>query len=135
MSIATIAVLEFIFAAGIASFWIYFFLVENKNPEKSAVYLGYERSFPLPDLCYLVPVLTIAGICLLKDYRLGYILTITAGGGLIFLGLVDIAFNFQNKGYSSNIGDTIMNLFINLACVIMGPVFIVSVSKYLVLAV
>ncbi len=133
MSITTIAILEFLFAGGIAGFWIYFFLVENKNPEKTAIYLAYERSFPLPDLGYLVPVLTIAGICLLNNQWLGYILTITAGGGLIFLGLVDIAFNFQNKGYSSNIGDTIMNLFINLACVIMGPVFIYYISRYLVL--
>ncbi len=131
MSITTIAVLEFIFAAGIAGFWVYFFLVENKNPEKSAVYLGFERSFPLPDLGYLVPVLVIAGCGLLNNYAFGYILTITAGGGLIFLGLVDIGFNSQNKGYSSNIGDTIMNLFINCACVIMGPVFIISISKYI----
>ena len=78
-------------------------------------------------------MLVIAGISLLNDQSLGYILTITAGGGLIFLGLVDIGFNFQNKGYSSNIGDTIMNLFINIACVVMGPVFIISISKYLMI--
>jgi len=131
MSITTIAVLEFIFAAGIAGFWVYFFLVENKNPEKSDIYLAFERSFPLPDLCYLVPVLFIAGLCLLNNHLLGYILTITAGGGLIFLGLVDIGFNARNKGYSSNIGDTVMNLFINLSCVIMGPFFIISISRYL----
>jgi hypothetical protein len=133
MSITTIAILEFIVAAGIAGFWVYFFLVENKNPEKSAVYLGYERSFPLPDLCYLVPVLIAAGYFLLINHPLGYILTITASGGLIFLGLVDIGFNSQNKGYSSNIGDTIMNLFINLACVILGPVFIVNISGYIII--
>ncbi len=131
MSLTTMAVLEFVFAAGIAGFWVYFFLVENKNPEKSAVYLGYERSFPLPDLLYLVPVLVAAGVCLLKSLFLGYILTITAGGGLIFLGLVDIGFNSQNKGYTSNIGDTILNLFINIACVVMGPVFIASAAAYL----
>ncbi|MBN1532157.1 MAG: hypothetical protein JXA20_05805 [Spirochaetes bacterium] len=134
MRLATIAILEFVFAAGIAGFWVYFFLVENKNPEKSAVYLAYERSFPLPDLCYLVPVLVVAGICLLNRLFLGYILTITAGGGLIFLGLVDIGFNAQNKGYSSNVGDTILNLFINIACVVMGPLFIIFVSKYLDIA-
>ncbi len=133
MSITTIAVLEFIFAAGIAGFWVYFFIVENNNPEKSDIYLAYERSFPLPDLFYLVPVLVVAGICLLNGHWLGYILTITGGGGLIFLGLVDIGFNFRNKGYSSNIGDTMLNLFINLACVIMGPVFIIIISRYLMI--
>jgi hypothetical protein len=131
MSITTIAILELVFAAGFAGFWIYFFLVENRNPEKSAIYLAFERSFPLPDLVYLTPVLIIAGICLLNNHPLGYILTITAGGGLIFLGLVDIGFNVQNKGYTSNIGDTIMNLFINLSCVIMGPVFIINISRYI----
>ena len=131
MSLTTIAILEFIFAIGISVFWIYFFLVENRNPEKSDIYLAYERSFPLPDLGYLVPVLAAAGYFLLHNHPLGYILTITAGGGLIFLGLVDIGFNLQNKGYTSNIGDSIMNLFINIACVIMGPVFIYFISGYI----
>ena len=133
MSITTIAVLEIIIAAGISCFWVYFFLIENKNPEKSNVYLGYERSFPLPDLGYLVPMLLTASFGLFNNYFFGYILTISAGGGLIFLGLVDIAFNFQNKGYSSNAGDTILNLFINFTCLILGLVFIINMCNYLII--
>ena len=131
MSITTIAILEFIMAAGIGGFWIYFFLVENKNPEKSDIYLAFERSFPLPDLGFLVPALSSAGVGLLINHPLGYILTIVSGGGLIFLGLVDIGFNSQNKGYSSNAGDTVMNLIINIACIVLGPVFIINAAKYL----
>ncbi len=112
-------------------FWIYFFLVENKKPDKSEVYLAYERSFPIPDLVWLTPGLIVSAIGVLLGQLFGYILTIAVSGGLIFLGLVDISFNAQNKQYTSNLGDAIMNIFINLACIIMGPVFIIGAAQYI----
>lgn len=116
---------QFGLAAGIIGFWVFFFMVENKNPEKSQIYLHYERSFPLPDLGWLVPSLLIAGFGLLGDAQYGYIFTIISGGSLIFLGLVDISFNLQNGGYTSNRIDTLMNLVINGICIIFGPVSII----------
>ena len=97
-----IAVFEILIALGVGGFWIYFFLVENKNLDKSAIYFGYERSFPIPDLLWVVPCLALAAIGLLRNSKWGIVFTIAGGGALIFLGLVDISFNAQNKGYSSN---------------------------------
>jgi hypothetical protein len=126
-----LASFELVFAIGMIGFWIYFFLVENKNPNKSKEYFAYEHSFPIPDLVWLTPGLIVSAIGVFSDRPYGYFLTIAVSGGLIFLGLVDFSFNIQNKQYSSNIGDTIMNIFINLACLILGPVFIIGATQYL----
>ena len=120
-----IAIFEILIAVGLIGLWVYFFLVENKNPEKSKVYLGFERSFPVPDLGWATPSLIIAAIGLLSEQPFGVFFTITSGSALLFLGLLDISFNIQNGGYSTNIGDTIMNLFINLICVIFGSLFMI----------
>ena len=126
-----LAIMEIVFAVGMMGFWIFFFLVENKNPEKSKEYFAYERSFPIPDLVWITPGLLISAIGILFEQFFGYIITIAVSGGLIFLGLVDFSFNIQNKQYISNLGDAIMNIFINLACLVLGPVFIISATQYL----
>jgi len=126
-----LAILEIVFAIGMIGFWIYFFLVENKKSDNSKEYLAFERSFPVPDLVWLAPGLIVSAIGVLSDHFYGYIITIAVSGGLIFLGLVDISFNIQNKQYTSNIGDTIMNIFINLACLILGPLFIIGAAQYI----
>jgi hypothetical protein len=131
MSSTVLAAFEIAFSVGLVGFWSYFFLVENKNPARSAVYLGFERSFPLPDLGWVAPCLVAAAVGVLRDQKFGYILTIAGGGALIFLGLVDISFNIRNRQYTSNLADGIMNAFINTACMAFGPLFIVVGARYL----
>lgn len=120
-----IAILEIVLAIGFIGFWGYFFAVELKNPENTEVYLAFEKSFPIPDLGFITPCLLISAIGLLLDEFFGVFFAIVAGGGLIFLGLLDISFNIQNGGYTKSLEDTIMNLFINLVCVIFGPVLLI----------
>jgi hypothetical protein len=62
MSKTLLAAFEIAFSVGLVGFWSFFFLVENKNPARSAVYLGFERSFPLPDLGWVTPCLVAADI-------------------------------------------------------------------------
>ncbi len=131
ISRVVLASLEIIFAIGLVGFWIYFFLVENKNTQRSKEYFAYERSFPIPDLVWLAPGLIVSAIGVMTHGFYGYVLTIAVSGGLIFLGLVDISFNLQNKQYTSNIWDAILNIFINLACIVLGPVFIIGAAQYL----
>ena len=125
MNSTLIAIFEILIAVGLIGFWIYFFLFENKNPEKSEVYFGFERSFPVPDLVWVTPSLIVAAIGLLSEQRFGIFFTITSGSALLFLGLLDVSFNVQNQGYTSNIGDTLMNLLINIVCVIFGPLLMI----------
>jgi hypothetical protein len=131
MSNTLLAALEISFAVGLAGFWSYFFLFENKSPARSAIYLGFERSFPVADLGWVAPCLAAAAAGVLREQKFGYILTIAGGGALIFLGLVDISFNIMNKQYTSNLADGIMNAFINASCMVFGPLFIVVASRHL----
>jgi len=119
-----IAILQILLAIGFIGFWIYFFLVENRNPENTELYLAFERSFPVPDLGWITPCLFVAAIGLLMDALFGLFFTIISGSALIFLGLLDISFNIQNGGYKKSPSDTIMNIFINGICIIMGPIFL-----------
>jgi len=131
MSDAVLAVLEILVAAGFIGFWAYFFLVENRNPERSEAYLSFERSFPFPDLGWLAPCLIASAVGVLKGLQFGYIMSVAAGGGLIFLGLVDIAFNIRNKQYTTRAADGIMNALINTTCIVLGPLFITAGAERL----
>ena len=115
-----LAILQIILAVGIAAFWIYFFMVENKNPEKEEWYLKHERSFPLPDLGLVMVCLLVAAIGLLIGERFGIFFTIVAGGGLMFLGLIDLAFNLQHGLFKTKNMDAYMNIAIVAIVLIMG---------------
>jgi len=115
-----LAVLQIILAVGIVGFWIFFFLVENKDPEKKEWYLKHEKSFPLPDLGLITVCLLIAATGLLIGERYGIFFTIVAGGGLMFLGLIDLAFNLQNGFFKTKDMDAYMSIGIVSIVLIMG---------------
>ncbi|MFX0012695.1 MAG: hypothetical protein ACFE9R_20460 [Candidatus Hermodarchaeota archaeon] len=115
-----LAILQIILAIGIVAFWIYFFMVENKNPEKEEWYLKHERSFPLPDLGLVTVCLLVAAVGLLIGERFGIFFTIVAGGGLMFLGLIDLAFNLQNGLFKTKNMDAYMSIAIVAIVLIMG---------------
>ena len=126
-----LAIFQLIGAVGIVGFWIYFFLVENKNPDNSEVYLAFERSFPVPDLLWLTPILIVAAMGLIFGGWYGIFFTIAAGSALIFLGLLDISFNIQQGGYKKKISDAIMNFIINGFCIALGISCLVFASQHL----
>ena len=115
-----LAVVQIILAVGIIGFWIFFFKVENKDPEKEEWYLKHERSFPLPDLGLITVCLFIAAAVLLSGERFGIFFTIVAGGGLMFLGLIDLAFNLQNGLFKTKNIDAYMSIGIVSIVLIMG---------------
>lgn len=124
----TIPVLEIITAAGLILFWIGFFTVGMAPETPPECYFAYEHAFPLPDIL-LAMVLLASGILLLKGNPLGKTLALVAAGALIFLGLVDFSFNFQNGIYSISTLDLVLNGFINIWCVAFG-LAIVWRNKY-----
>jgi hypothetical protein len=114
-----IASLEIVTAIGFILFWLAFFTIGLAPERPPACYFAYEHSFPLPDglLCIL---LIIAGVLIMKGRALGAKLSLMAAGGLIFLGLLDFAFNIQNGVYAASTIDLVINAFINAWCVGFG---------------
>ena len=120
-----VAGLEIFMTAGIIGFWIYFFLVENKKPNQREGYLEFEQSFPLPDLGWAAPCLIIGAIGLIIDQKFGFVFSIAGGSALIFLGLLDISHNLQYGGYKGEKLDIILNLIVNVFCIVFGPIFMI----------
>ena len=120
-----IAGLEIFIALGFIGFWIYFFIVENKKPDQREGYLEYERSFPLPDLGWAVPCLILGAIGLIMNEKFGDFFSIAGGSAMVFLGLLDISHNLQYGGYSGEKFEVILNLIVNLFCIIFGPIFMI----------
>ena len=93
----------------------------------SEVELKHEKSFPLPDLGWIAPTLFIAGIGLLTEQSYGYLFSAIAGSGMMFLGLIDLAFLTQNKLFNPKTRgfDAYMSMFIVSLMLILGPIFII----------
>lgn len=121
------AVFEIIIAAGIIGFWLMFYFTEYKNRKMSEVEFKHEISFPLPDLGWVLPNLVIAAIGLLLEAWFGYFFTVIAASGMIFLGLIDFAFNFQNKKFNvKEYGfDAVLSIIFVVILLIFGPIFLI----------
>ena len=122
-----IAIFQILIALGIIGFWINFYFSEYKNRKMSEVEFKHEISFPLPDLCWVTPTLIIAAIFLLLEQKFGFLFSVIAGSGMIFLGLIDLAFDLQNKKfYAKEYGfDAYMSVVIVGLMLIFGPIFII----------
>lgn len=119
-----IAILQIIYGVGIFGFWIYFLVVENKDPEKTEVYLVFERSFILPDIGWAVPCLFISAVGLLTNQAYWIFFSIAGGSAMFFLFLLDFSFNLQQRTYSKERRkENILEIIVNILSLIAGPLF------------
>jgi hypothetical protein len=114
-----VAVLQLVMGAGLILFWVGFFTIGLAPENPPDCYFAYEHSFPLPDGVLAVG-LVISSLMLYRKNPAGKSLSLVCGGGLIFLGLLDAAFNYLNGVYALSVPDLVFNAFINLACVVLG---------------
>jgi heme/copper-type cytochrome/quinol oxidase subunit 2 len=121
------AIFQLLIAVGLIGFWVMFYFTEYKNRKMSEVEFKHEMSFTLPDLGWVLPNLIIAAIGVLLEEWFGYFFTITAASGMMFLGLIDLAFNLQNKKFDiKKYGfDAYMSIFIVAIMLIFGPIFLI----------
>ncbi len=120
-----IVIFEIIWVVLFLGFWISFFIVDNKS-KMSEVEYKHELSFPFPDLGWITPCLIISAIGLLTSQPLGYFFSALAGSGMMFLGIIDLAFNLQNKKFNrEKYGfDALVSMGVVILTLIFGPIFI-----------
>jgi hypothetical protein len=123
-----IALLEMITGLGIILFWVGFFTVGLAPANPPDGYFVFEHSFPPPDSA-LALTLIVSAVLLLRGKPLGRSLSLVAGGGLIFLGIIDFSFNIQNGMYSGPALDSLLNGFINLWCVGLGAFLVFRFAR------
>lgn len=127
MSLKTTAFLSIATGIGIFLFWIAFYTIGLAPDNPPDCYFVYEKAFPLPDTVLAV-ALIFGGIYAFKQQKMMIVL-LPAYGGLMFLGLIDFAFNWQNGMYTISLMDGILNAFINIWCVVFGLCAIVSLQR------
>lgn len=120
-----IAILQIFLGIGFIGFWIIFYFTEYKNPKMDEVAFKHEKSFPLPDLGWIMPCLFISAIGILLDQKFGYFFSALAGSGMMFLGLIDLAFDIQNGVFKKKEFGTYMGILIILIMLIFGPICII----------
>jgi hypothetical protein len=124
----SLAYVAIITGVGIIAFWIAFFTIGLAPENAPACYVAYEHSFPLPDAVLSLGLIA-GGVMVLRDENKSVWL-LPSAGGLIFLGLVDFAFNVQNSMYTISLADGILNACINLWCVILGCIIIMMTRNH-----
>ncbi|MFX1442424.1 MAG: hypothetical protein ACFFHV_03330 [Promethearchaeota archaeon] len=120
-----IAGFEIFIGIGIIVFWIYFFVFEYKDPEQKEWYIVYERTFPLPDIGWITPCLFMGAYGLITGENYGIFFTIAAGSGMMFLGLIDIAFSIQNGIFKTKDFKAYLNIIVLSLSLIFAIVFTV----------
>jgi hypothetical protein len=91
-----LAVLLVVTALGTTAYWLDFFLRGTVHVVEEEWYLRFERSFPVAD-SWMAACSLVAAVGLLTDSSYGTVFGLVAAGALVFLGLMDLTFNVQNK--------------------------------------
>jgi len=122
-----IALLCFAFIAALA-YWIAFFTSGDVQVRNDAVYIAFEKSFPPADAWMAICAL-LGAIGLWRSRSWGFLFSLLAASSAIFLGLMDVTFNLNEGIYSIGSSETLIEILINLATLLMGPVIIIYLWK------
>lgn len=79
-------------------YWIDFFFREGVQVIQEDWYIKFQKAFPIAD-SWMVICAFFAIIGLLTGQEFGLFFTILTASSMIFLALIDITFNFENKMY------------------------------------
>ena len=127
-----LSVLLFLTAVGPISYFIDFFKKGGGQVVNEDWYIKFQKSFIAADL-WMAACAIVGAIGLLTGQTYGLIFTIITGASLLFLGLMDIAFNIQNNLYRflSSSGQMKLELLLNILALGLGAAFIISLAPKL----
>jgi len=128
--IVTISALLIATAIGVVYYWADFYLRGAVNVITDDWYIKFERAFPPADL-WMAACAIIGAVGLLKDDAYGLLFALIAAGSLIFLALMDITFNIQNRLYRliSISSQMKFEVFINVWTLGLGIALIILLSS------
>lgn len=121
--IALIARLELLTAVGLFLYWVLYFTVGVAPDNPPPGYFVFQNSFTVADLV-LAGLLARAATFLLGADPIrrvnGRGLSLICAGALLFLGGLDISFNFQNQIYLTWSFDMLLEVLVNIWCLGFG---------------
>ena len=124
-----LAVLLVVTAVGTTAYWLDFFFRGTVHVVDEEWYLRFERSFPVADAWMSIAAL-IAAIGLLTDSGYGRTWGLVAAGALVFLGLMDLTFNYQNALFKllPKSGEMWAEVVIIAWCLALGTTLLVRLT-------
>ncbi|MFW9985009.1 MAG: hypothetical protein ACFFDJ_00405 [Candidatus Odinarchaeota archaeon] len=110
-------------------FWVDFFFKGHVQVTKEKWYIKFESAFPIADFWMAICAL-IGAIGFLTGQSFGPFFALLAASSLIFLALMDITFNVQNKMYHRirKSREMAFELVINVWCLTLGIALILILS-------
>ncbi len=96
--LTTVSILLILTAVGLVYYWIDFYVKGGVQVINEDWYVKFQKAFPVADF-WTAAVALAGAIILLAGHSFGFFFTLLAASSLIFLGLMDVTFNIQNKLY------------------------------------
>jgi hypothetical protein len=121
-----LAVLLILTAIGTLAYWVDFFVHGDVHTVEAEWYVKFERSFPAAD-GFMAACAVVAAIGLLTDGDYGVAFALVTAGAIIFLGLLDITFNVENRLYRLVRTSVAMRTeaFVNVWTIVLGVTLLV----------
>lgn len=115
--------------AGIwAAFWTEFFTKGRVRTDQSDAYLDFEKSFLLAEL-YLIGVGLATARFLTRGRPEAVGTGIATGSALVFLGLMDLAYDLQHDKFSEKTPEMAVEKALITICLTLGPITMVRMWK------
>jgi nucleoside-diphosphate-sugar epimerase len=118
-----VAWLQLVTGAGLLAYWPLFYFIGFAPINATASYFVFQHSFPVADIVLGLAFIRSATWLLSGDdamVRRGRDLSLVCSGGLLFLGALDISFDFLNNMYTMLPLDTVVELAVNVWCIGFG---------------
>jgi len=128
-----LSVLLIISAIGLVYYWVGFYTRKGVQVIQEDWYLKFEKAFPVADM-WIVACALIGAVGLLTEQNYGLLFSILAASSGIFLALIDITFNIENKLYrlvgTSN--EMVFEVVINTLSLLFGIIIIVCLGSRII---
>ena len=121
-----ISVLLIMTAIFLIYYWIDFYLRKGVQVTQEEWYIKFQKAFPIADMWAAICAL-LGAVGLLTEQNYGLLFSILSASSVIFLALMDITFNVENKLY--NLVGTSNEMKLELA----GNIWFLSVGIVLII--